>query len=175
MHQINEKKHLFLVQCIGFRLIDCKAMDKPATTAYSRWRIADVLTKGLIRTRLCFCSTQTTVGGEKDRGVEKLSYFPPAREGEIPMWLNNNVALPHQREVQGSWVQSGRRGIGHRASVIEVQKCHWHHKKHSSVHKMWLCACMCVLVFDACIEVFLITVMAAKQWEASVEDVAVVR
>lgn len=73
--------------------------------------------KGLIRTRLCFYSTLTTAGGARDGRVDELSYFPPGREGEDPMWLNNNVAPPRQGEVQGS----GRRGTGHRAFVIGVQ------------------------------------------------------
>lgn len=82
--------HLFLVY--WFRLVDCKAVEKSATAAYGRWRIADVPTSGLIRTRLCLYSTLTTGGWEEDRGVEELSYFPQEGRERFPfgwkiMWL----------------------------------------------------------------------------------------
>lgn len=98
------EKHLFLIY--WFRHIDRKAMEKPATAPYGRWRIADVLTTGLIRTRLCFYSTLTTVGREEDRGVEELSYFPRDRRERFPcgwiiMWLyltREKFARARQRE-----------------------------------------------------------------------------
>lgn len=98
------EKHLFLVYC--FRLIDCKAMEKPATAAYGRWRIAVVPTRRLIWTRLLLFNTDHS----KERGAQSgwgAVIFPRGREGEIPMWLKNNVALPHQREVRGSKAQMG--------------------------------------------------------------------
>lgn len=78
-----------------------------------------------IRTRLCFCLTLTTEGREEDGGFEELSYFPRGREGEIPMWLNNNGALPQRRKVQGIGVQGGRETnwsycICHRSSEVSL-------------------------------------------------------
>lgn len=117
------------IRSISQAFVPCVLVHEDMEQPYNhnRWRIADVQRADQNQALFLF---------NTDHSVERGGYqgwkaviFPPRREGEIPVWLNsnNNVAALHQSEVWSSGAQKGRR-----AFVIEVHKCHRHHKKYCS-------------------------------------------